>query len=60
MYSYPIRAGDPEVIPKNIQENGKSITKSKIDKILAYRPLALLVVLSDEKLFIVDPSMKRI
>jgi hypothetical protein len=60
MYAYPIRAGDAEVIPKNIQENAKSITKSKIDKILTYRPLSVLIVLSDEKLFVVDPSMKRI
>jgi hypothetical protein len=47
MYAYPIRAGDPEVIPKNVQENAKPITKSKIDKIVAYKPLATLIVLSD-------------
>lgn len=47
MYAYPIRAGDAEVIPRNIQLNAQSITKSKIDKILSYRPLSVLIVLSD-------------
>jgi hypothetical protein len=59
IYSYPIRISDPEIIAKTTNEQTKSITKSKIDKLVCYPAIAMIVALSDEKLFVIDSALRK-
>jgi hypothetical protein len=47
IYTYPIRANDPEVIAKSTNEQIKNISKYKIDKIQCYPAVSCIFVLSD-------------
>lgn len=47
VYTYPIRANDPEVIAKSTNEQAKNISKYKIDKLQCYAAISLVFVLSD-------------
>ena len=60
LYTYPIRANDPEVIAKSTNEQIKNISKYKIDKIQCYAAVSCIFILSDEKLYYVDSALRSI
>lgn len=37
----------------------KNITKSKVDKLLCFSAISTIVVLSDEKLFVIDSALRK-
>ena len=47
VYMYPIRANDPEVIAKSMNEQTKNISKSKIKKLQCYAAISSVFILSD-------------
>lgn len=60
VYKYPIRADDTEIIQKSIKDDGKQLgTKSKVDKIIAYVETGMIIVLSDERLFVFDSALNK-
>jgi hypothetical protein len=59
VYTYPIRANDPEVIAKSTNEQVKNISKYKIDKLQCYAAISLVFVLSDEKLYVIDSALRK-
>lgn len=56
---YPIRVKDSDVISKSGDENTRSISKNKIDKILCYKEVSMVLILTGETLIACDSSLKR-
>jgi hypothetical protein len=60
IHSYPIRAGDGDVIPRGNNDNSRLVCKSKIDRILGYGNLGGLLVLAGETLYMVDSALRKV
>lgn len=59
IHSYPIRVGESDIISKSENDNSKNISKYKIDKILCYKEISTILVLTGETLIAVDSAFRR-
>ena len=54
-----MRVSDQDIISRNTQEQSKNITKHRIDKLQCYPAMSSIIVLADEKLWLVDSALRK-
>jgi hypothetical protein len=60
VYKYPIKADESEIVQKSVKDDARQLgTKSKVDKIISYVETGMIIVLSDERLFVFDSALNK-